>query len=151
MKLPFGREARQLILTLTLEGSSWKNSWPVWVYPAAHQPQHVVPIIVTRSFEEAEQALGEGRKVLLNPEPERFKGVEGKFVPVFWSPVHFPDQPGTMGLLIDPKHPAFELFPTEYHSNWQWWALCKGSKTLETGDLPVKPLVRVEKGRAEPD
>lgn len=137
------REARQFMLTLALEGSPWKNTWPVWVYPAVHRPQQVAPVVVTRSFDEAERALGEGKKVLLNPDPRELKGVEGKFVPVFWSPVHFPDQPGTMGLLIEPAHPVFKQFPTSFHSNWQWWALCKGSKTLETGGLPVTPLVRV--------
>jgi hypothetical protein len=48
-----------------------------------------------------------------------------------------------MGLLIDPKNPVFKSFPTEFHSNWQWWDLCKKSKTIEFGDLPVTPLIRV--------
>jgi hypothetical protein len=100
-------------------------------------------ILVTRSFAEAEKALSEGKKVLLNPELKDLNGLEGKFVQVFWSPVHFPNQPGTMGLLMDPQHPAFRYFPTDFHSNWQWWDLCKKSKTLEFGDLPVTPVVRV--------
>ena len=100
-------------------------------------------ILVTRSFAEAEKALNEGKKVLLNPELNDLNGLEGKFVQVFWSPVHFPNQPGTMGLLIDPKNPAFNSFPTDFHSNWQWWDLCKKSKTLEFGDLMVSPLIRV--------
>jgi hypothetical protein len=87
--------------------------------------------------------LQEGKKVLLNPETNLLNGLEGKFVQVFWSPVHFPNQPGTMGLLLEPNHPAFQHFPTEFHSNWQWWDLCKKSKTLEFGDLPVTPVVRV--------
>jgi hypothetical protein len=29
--------------------------------------------------------------------------------------------PGTMGLLINPNHLALANFPTEIHSNWQWW------------------------------
>ncbi len=28
-----------------------------------------------------------------------------------------------MGQLIDCKHPLFYDFPTEFHTNWQWWAM----------------------------
>jgi hypothetical protein len=136
------KEAARLTIRLSLQGKSYQNSWPVWVYPEkVAETQN--DILVTRSFAEAEKALNEGRKVLLNPEIQNMNGLEGKFVQVFWSPVHFPNQPGTMGLLIDPKNPVFNSFPTEFHSNWQWWVLCKKSKTLEFGDLPVTPLIRV--------
>ena len=28
-----------------------------------------------------------------------------------------------MGQLIDETHPVFEDFPTEFHTNWQWWPM----------------------------
>lgn len=28
-----------------------------------------------------------------------------------------------MGQLIDEKHPLFKKFPTEFHTNWQWWPM----------------------------
>ena len=31
-----------------------------------------------------------------------------------------------MGLLVDPEHPVLSGFPTEFHSNWQWWPMCQG-------------------------
>ncbi|MGV8096390.1 MAG: sugar-binding domain-containing protein [Mangrovibacterium sp.] len=137
------REALQLTLRLSVEGTGYSNSWPVWVYPDSEVIAESKTVVITRSFDEAGNALRAGKKVLLNPRPADLSGLEGKFVPVFWSPVHFPDQPGTMGLLIDPAHPAFELFPTEFHSNWQWWNLCKQSKTLDINGFPVTSLVRV--------
>jgi hypothetical protein len=102
-------------------------------------------ILYTRNFTEARQALQQGKTVLLNPAPEDTKGLEGKFVQVFWSPVHFPNQPGTMGILCNPAHPALEYFPTEMHANWQWWDICKSGKTLDLDsfDLPVQPIVRM--------
>ncbi len=136
------KEAASLTIRLSVEGTDYVNHWPVWVYPEEKIVQ-TGNVLVTTSFEEAGKVLKEGRKVLLTPAPEYLAGLEGKFVPVFWSPVHFPDQPGTMGLLIDPEHPAFKLFPTEFHSNWQWWNLCKRSKTLDINGLNVTPLVRV--------
>jgi len=135
-------EASRLTIRLSIDGTNFQNSWPVWVYPEAVTDQ-AGSVVVTSSFDEAEKALKQGRKVFLNPEIKKMNGLEGKFVQVFWSPVHFPNQPGTMGLLIDPKNPAFSSFPTEFHSNWQWWDLCKQSKTLEFGSLTVKPLIRV--------
>jgi hypothetical protein len=27
------------------------------------------------------------------------------------------------GILCDPKHPALDGFPTDFHSNWQWWEI----------------------------
>ncbi|HNW54797.1 MAG TPA: glycoside hydrolase family 2, partial [Bacteroidales bacterium] len=100
-------------------------------------------VLVTTSFKDAIAALNEGRKVLLSPDIKDISGITGKFVPVFWSPVHFPDQPGTMGLLMDPGHAAFRDFPTDFYSNWQWWDLCKNSKTVVLDQLTVNPIVTV--------
>ncbi|MGB6151539.1 MAG: sugar-binding domain-containing protein [Pricia sp.] len=100
-------------------------------------------VFITSSFDEALSALEKGEKVLLNPDTLQLKGIKGRFVPVFWSPVHFPDQPGTMGLLIDNKHKALADFPTKTYTEWQWWDLCIQSKSVIIDSLPVKPIVRV--------
>ncbi|MDN3670355.1 glycoside hydrolase family 2 [Echinicola jeungdonensis] len=129
-------------LKIKVEGTDFENSWPVWVYPATSiKPNREVHI--TTSFAEADQLLKEGKKVLLNPDLEDLNGVEGRFVPVFWSPVHFPDQPGTMGLLIDKDHKALADFPTKEYTQWQWWDLCIHSKSLILDELSIKPIVRV--------
>lgn len=133
----------RLTINLSLPGTAYRNNWQVWVYPTPATMDAEQGVFVTRSLAEASDALEAGRSVLLSPRPEDLRGLEGKFVQVFWSPVHFPDQPGTMGLLMDPEHEAFRQFPTDYHSNWQWWDLCKQSKTLDFGDLPIDPIVRV--------
>ena len=98
--------------------------------------------MVTSKFSEAEDALKQGEKVLFNPKIEDIKGVKGRFTPVFWSPVHFPDQPGTMGLLLNEKHPAFNAFPTQSHTDWQWWDLCMQSKSVIIDGLQVSPIVQ---------
>ena len=28
-----------------------------------------------------------------------------------------------MGQLMDVRHPIFQNFPTEFHTNWQWWPM----------------------------
>ncbi|MDR2916384.1 MAG: glycoside hydrolase family 2 [Tannerella sp.] len=137
-------QADQLTLSLSYKNTDYQNSWNIWVYPH-HLPEVGSDILYTRSFTEAESALKQGKKVLLNPQVEDLKGLEGKFVQVFWSPVHFPNQPGTMGILCDPGHPALASFPTEMHSNWQWWDICKNAKTMELDSLQenVQPIVRM--------
>ena len=100
-------------------------------------------IVFTTSIATAEKALKNGKKVFLNPDPKSLKGITGRFVPVFWSPVHFPNQPATMGVLLDEKHPAFKKFPTDSHTNWQWWDLCINSKSVIVDSIATKPLVRV--------
>ena len=53
--------------------------------------------------------------------------------------------PHTLGILCDPQHPVFRDFPTEYHSNWQWWDLVTKSQIMVLNDLPsqIRPLIRV--------
>ena len=46
-----------------------------------------------------------------------------QFTTDFWSVGTFPAQEGSMGQLIDTQHPIFQSFPTEYHTNWQWWPM----------------------------
>ncbi len=132
-------------VSVEIAGTPYRNQWNIWVYGAeGKEPKEKAgTVFTTTSFEEAIAALGQGKTVLLNPEPAGISGITGKFVPVFWSPVHFPNQPGTMGLLVDPAHPAFASFPTDFHSDWQWWDLCKNSKTIVIDSLPVDPIVTV--------
>ena len=130
--------AQKLTISVSIENTKYKNSWNIWVYPKKLE-QPVEDVVFTTNYKEALAALDQGKKVLLNPAKEMINGVEGKFVQVFWSPVHFPNQPGTMGLLINPKHPAFENFPTDNHTDWQWWDLCKKSTTLELDSIGLLP------------
>lgn len=129
-------------IELSLQGTTYKNQWNIWLYKKEVESQDN-GILVTSSFKDAVEALNEVKKVLLNPNIKYISGITGKFVSVFWSPVHFPDQPGTMGLLMNPKHAAFRDFPTDFYSNWQWWDLCKNSKTVILDNLTVDPIVTV--------
>jgi len=133
--------AEKLTVTVSLDGTDYENNWSVWAYP-----KNVVTnsdeVVFTSSMEKAAAALEQGQKVLLNPDPKTLQGIEGRFVPVFWSPVHFPNQPSTMGLLMDDKHLAFAKFPTSTHTDWQWWDLAINSKSVSIDSLTVEPLVR---------
>ena len=129
------REARRLTLEVRLEGTPWRNSWNIWVYPAGEE-EDAGEVVVARTLKEALPVLQEGGTVLLSPDPQALAGETGKFVPVFWSPVFFPREAGTMGLLCNPDHPALARFPTAMHSDWQWWYLTRHSRAVCLDSLP---------------
>lgn len=53
--------------------------------------------------------------------------------------------PGTLGILTRPEHPLFRDFPTEMHTNWQWFPIIKESHPLVLDNFPkdYKPIVQV--------
>lgn len=53
--------------------------------------------------------------------------------------------PGTLGILTNPKHPIFCDFPTEMHTNWQWFPVIKDSHPLVLDNFAKddKPIVQV--------
>lgn len=135
--------ASQLEICVSLEGTAYRNRWNIWVYPSDMTPEWG-DVKYTRNYAEAVKMLQNGEKVLFNPDWRTLQGIEGKFVPVFWSPVHFPNQAGTMGVLCNPAHPALADFPTEMHTDWQWWDLNINSTTLVVDSLQGgKPVVEM--------
>ena len=68
------------------------------------------------------------------------------FSSIFWNTAWTARQaPTTLGVLVDPAHPAFAAFPTESHSNWQWWYLVSRAGAMLMDPLPrdVRPIVQV--------
>lgn len=115
-------------LSVVVQIGEAENDYPVWIYP---EIRIAVPesVLLTRSPAEAAAALREGKTVFLTPPAaaEHFPlSIKAQFTTDFWSVGTFAGQSGFMGCLIDPAHPVFAEFPTEFHSNWQWWAMCQG-------------------------
>ena len=137
-------KAARLEVVLSIKGTEYINRWNVWVYPEATEAQWG-NVKYTRDYAEASKLLAEGENVLFNPDWKTMKGIEGKFVPVFWSPVHFFKQAGTMGVLCDPAHKALADFPTDMHSDWQWWDLNTNSTIMVVdevkGGSPIVEMV----------
>jgi hypothetical protein len=147
---------QKLALTLAIEGTGYLNSYSVWVYPAKVDTRVPKGVMVANSYlaEATQKHLAAGGKVLLFPKPDKLPySIEGGFQCDFWSPMFVEAAkkqggkvpPGTLGLLCDPKHPALVNFPTEFHSNWQWWQLVKNSRPIMFDETPAdyRPLVQV--------
>jgi len=128
-------------LAVSIEGTDIRNSWSVWVYPTAQGalPQSVEIHRSTGARFTAALAAGK-RVMLLVPDRSLVKNpIDARFIPVFWSPLHFPNQPGTLGATIDSTHPVFSAFPTDTFTNWQWWELFSTSFAMDLDALAVKP------------
>ena len=128
-----------------------ENDWDVWVYPPHVDVQPPSGVVIAEDLTEALPALNAGGKVLLLIPPNRVKNdqsarVELGFSSIFWNTAWTHRQaPTTLGILCDPKHPAFAEFPTDYHSNWQWWYLISQAGAMILDGLPKElwPTVQV--------
>jgi hypothetical protein len=139
--------AQKYRLVVSIEGSEFENDWEIWVF--ADQLDSATPdeiLIVERLNEAALARLSDGGKVMLMPPADSVatESVLG-FSSVFWNTAWTNNQaPHTLGILCDPGHPALADFPTEYHSNWQWWELVHGAAAMTLDGLPptLRPLVQ---------
>jgi len=138
-------------LTLTVSVNDYHNSWDFFVYPAVLSNPDKDIMIAQELTGEAIQKLKEGGKVLLTLKKGSIKKTNGGdiavgFSSIFWNTAWTNNQPPhTLGILCNPAHPAFEYFPTEYYSNWQWWDAMRHSDAVILDSIAknLQPIVRV--------
>jgi len=136
----------KLKVTLGIKDTPISNSWEIWVYPELSGQAEPDDVLISDVFnEEVQQKLQTGGKVLLFINSANRNTLATDFLPLFWCGAFFKGQPRQLGILCDPNHPCLAGFPAEYHTNWQWYHLLKGAKSLELSKLPpeVKPIVRM--------
>ncbi len=139
--------AVQCELEIKINGTPYKNQWNFWVYPAS-VPSIKNEILYASSINDTViQTLAKGGKVFLNLNQKIIKGKEivQNFLPVFWNTSWFKMRPPhTLGFVVNPNHPAFAYFPTQNHSDIQWWEIINGSQVmhLEDFDKNIRPLVQ---------
>ena len=141
------KEAQKLTLTISLPGTEAENHWDFWVYPAEVE-EEVGNVWITDQFDEkAQSVLKKGGKVLLTAAGKISYGkdVVQQFTPVFWNTSWFKMRPPhTTGILVENTHSIFDLFPTDYHSDLQWWELVNKAQVMQFSDFPndFQPLVQ---------
>ena len=141
-------KAEKLVVEVSI--NTYKNSWDIFVYPK--QLPEVQNIYTTQTLDEkALQVLNNGGKVLLNLKQGALAKDKGGdiaigFSSIFWNTAWTHNQaPQTLGILCNPKHEALKYFPTEYHSNYQWWDAMSHSNAilLDSVAKNIQPIVRV--------
>jgi hypothetical protein len=139
--------ATQLDLIIQVVGTDHMNQWSIWVYPAQLISHPLKGIKVVRRWDkQAKQYLHDGGSVLLLADTALLKSeADPVFSGISWNTVWSGMPPNLLGILCDPGHPALKFFPTEYHSNWQWWDVVRHSKPMVLDHLPVTlmPVVQM--------
>ncbi len=151
IKYQFQKENRPRKLTLEVSVGEFVNSWDMWVYPENNMAETSDIKVVEKLDAGTVKYLQNGGKVLLSfgqgkVSPEMGGKVGVGFSSIFWNTAWTGGQkPHTLGILCNPKHPALELFPTEYHSNWQWQDAMSHADAIQLDSFPaeLKPIVRI--------
>ena len=150
----------QLQLSLCIDdteyfGVPYHNTYDLWVYPSWSDLSKLESMVtVTNKLDEvAISQLEKGKSVLLMPDSTNLC-VGGLFTTDYWNFRMFKTisennkkqvSPGTLGILTDPKHPIFKGFPTQMHTNWQWFPVIKASHPmmLDNTGKDFRPIVQV--------
>ena len=159
----------KLNVSLNIEGTEARNSYELWVYPKKAMEKKGV-IIARDLNQEVVKVLEKGGKVLWMPTASSHfvaaddtlsqadnatpYTVGGLFQTDYWNYRMFKTicennkkkvSPGTLGILTNPEHPIFKGFPTEMHTNWQWFSVIKESHPLVLDNFAkdYRPIVLV--------
>ena len=139
----------KMTLEVQVLNTEFRNKWDLWVYPAEEDIDTGRVFITDQLDGTAEAALGKGKPVLLLTYGHVGKNhgaqVAIGFSSIFWNTAWTNNQPPhTLGILCDPENPVFDDFPTEYHSNWQWWDPVTHSQAMIISDMPpeLKPVIQ---------
>lgn len=149
LNVPLGKieTATSLQLTFTLEGFDVSNHWTIWVYPEKLPEVHLSNVLMTDEWNaKTKEYLKNGGTVfLLADTGEISSDVPPGFSGISWNAVWSGTPPNLLGILCDPEHESLKNFPTEFHSNWQWFDLVRNSKPMQLDGLTstLKPLVQM--------
>jgi len=151
-------------LTLAIDGTPYRNSWPLWIYPPRVSPSAKGVTVVHTLSPATLKRLEAGATVLFMPDSAQAgiiaAGIDttltvgGLFQTDYWNYRMFKSysernghevSPGTLGILTSPSHPVFGSFPTDEHTSWQWFPIVKHARPFVLDHTPqsYRPIVQV--------
>ena len=149
------KKAEKLKIEIALEGTKYKNEYDIWVYPKTIDNSIPEGVMISEILDsETKRHLKNGGKAIIFPDHDKLNHcIKGAFQTDFWCYPMFAKgainrgiepAPGSLGFICDPDSPLLKHFPTEFHSNWQWWHLVKNCKPiiLDDTDADYKPTVQ---------
>lgn len=150
-------KAQRLDLEINIVGTSYQNTYGLWIYPSNNVIRQFTDIIITDTLgEKVIEELKNGGKVLWFPKHKLYEKqtIAGLFQTDYWNYRMFktisennkkPVSPGTLGILVNPEHPLFNDFPTDFHTDWQWFSIIKQSYPMILDKFPSQytPIVQV--------
>lgn len=147
MKLDAIDAPQKLNMEVRIEGTEAVNDWDFWVYPTKVELNQGTVYTTDTLDANALSILEKGGNVLITAAKKISYGKEvvQYFTPVFWNTSWFKMRPPhTTGIFLNDYHPLFREFPTEYHSNLQWWELLNKAQVMQFTDFPkgFRPIVQ---------
>ena len=141
----------------------FENEWNFWVYPASDPEEHAArqlttaveggqclpardaAVLITSSWDEAEQKLAAGGRVLflaLNTNLS-WHSPPLDSVPIFWNRLMYPAWGRMLGLWIDRKEGetrahTLDWFPTGPHFDWHWAEIIQNVRAVNLDSLPAE-------------
>jgi hypothetical protein len=141
----------------------FENEWNFWIYPAGDPEEHVMrtsnpreepsdcspardpAVLITSSWDEAEQKLVAGGRVLFVARNADLDWTSPPLdvTPVFWNRLMGPAWGRMLGLWIDTpieKSQSYMLlgFPTSSHFDWQWASIMQNVRAINLDRLPLE-------------
>lgn len=142
LDIPLDFVEKNTALTLKVRIGDSISAYPIWVY---RKTTPVCPenVYETRAFDvKTREILQNGGRVYLSPDADKESlpnSIKTQFTTDFWSVGTFADQEGGMGQLIVTEHPIFKEFPTDFHTDWQWWIMA--TKRAVILPHPMKTII----------
>lgn len=138
ISVPLDTIQKSLRLKIELSVGDYTNSWNIYVFAESKTNANVS---IIKTSEELKDIIKNGGRAIVTADCVK-NPIDGSFVPVFWSPVHFPSQK-PCGAIIDDTHPIFKDFPTEKYPDYQWKTLLDNSKSVDISSFGngFKPII----------
>lgn len=125
-------------LKVELSVGAYTNSWNIYVFSDS---KINTDVRIVKTTTELKDIINNGGRAIVTADCIE-NPIDGSFIPVFWSPVHFPSQK-PCGAIINDIHPIFDNFPTEKYPDYQWKTLLDNSKSVDISSFgdDFKPIV----------
>lgn len=143
----FPVKAGQYAFRVYFSDHSFSNSWDFFIFPDHVNTQNGDVFVTDEWDHKVDSLLTRGEKVLLiaNKLGNELTSHAINFTPLVWSSSWFPGQDNeTLGSWIDKESIAFNHFPTDDFTNWQWYSVTPGGRYFKLKDVPkdFQPIVQ---------
>ena len=140
------------MMTLSLNCDNRCNTYNIYVYSDDDKSWENIRY-ATELNDSVKALLENGETVIFSPKHADIENVSvgGMFTPDYWNYAMFknisqivnkPVSPGTLGYLIDDKNATLtNTFPTQFHSDWQWWTIAKNTRPIIIDGTAITPDV----------
>ena len=128
VKIPLSFIKENSLIEIELSVAEYTNTYRIFVFK--DEDGELDESVIVRSSEELSKAVEAGRNVIALRSAFNETTYKNSFIPVFWSPVHFPST-DPCGAWLNENHKALKSFPTDKYIDYQWKELLENSVSFD--------------------